>query len=272
MIPNLKEARQSRKIRSTRSTSALLHHIDTVLRKLPAPIVHNKRLGEILFALMAQHPDWRMRYRKPDNLDIITCHNYPRKSLLEKSLDYLGIQGYTVLQESFGGTWRNTLKLKCTLNYLEAHPSGPEYILFCDADDTIIKGDPNVVLEMFRRKKCRLLFMSSSFTGGYACMPQVKQWADGIRPGRYLNSGVYIGQRNFLITVLKSASEYITDNDITAEESRQLGHGVDDRRLCERVPEYPKGCQDQDILRYIHPEFYPEMMIDYDNELAFRNQ
>jgi hypothetical protein len=63
----------------------------------------------------------------------------------------------------------------------------------------------------------------------------------------------------------------ITDNDITEEKYRQLGYGVYNMELCERLPEFPKGCQDQDILRYIHPQFYPDMKIDYDNELAFRN-
>jgi hypothetical protein len=245
--------------------------IESVFHKIPAPIIHNKRLGEILYGLMAQVPKLRHRYRKPENLDIITCHNYSSKSLLEKSLDYLGIEGYTVLRESFEGPWRNTLKPKWLLNYLERYPCGPDNVLFCDADDAIVVGDAYRVLEVFERKRCKLLFMSTSFEGGYACMPEIKRWADQIHPGRYLNSGVYIGRRDYLVTVLRAANAYITANDITAEESRSLGHGVFDTKLCKRLPDYPRGSQDQDILRYIHPQFYPDMQIDYDNELAFRN-
>lgn len=256
---------------STAVDDAKMHRIESVLKLLPAPIIHNKRLGEILYGFMAQLPGWRDRFRKPDNLDIITCHDYAGKSLLEKSLDYLGIDGCTVLREPYTGPWRNTFKLKWVLDYLEQSPQGSEYVLFCDADDTILKDDPLTVLNVFRKKQCELLFMSTSFMGGYACMPEVKRWTDQIRIGRYLNSGVYIGKRSFLIKVLREAGKYITENDICAEQSRLLGHGVFSRKLCEYLPEYPKGSQDQDILRYLHPEFYPEMQIDYDNEMAFRN-
>jgi hypothetical protein len=245
--------------------------IESVFKKLPAPIIHNKRLGEILYGLMTRVPGMRGRHCKPDHLDIITCHDYPAPSLLEKSLDYLGIEGYTILRESFDGPWRNTFKLKWLLNHLERYPCGPANVLFCDADDAIVVGDCMNIMEVFERKRCKLLFMSTSFMGGYACMPEIKRWTDQIRPGRYLNSGVYIGRRDFLMTVLRAANQYVTENDITAEESRILGHGVFNTELCDRLPEYPKGSQDQDILRYIHPQFFPDMQIDYDNELAFRN-
>jgi hypothetical protein len=245
--------------------------IESVFKKLPAPIIHNKRLGEILYGLMTQVPGMQGCYCRPDNLDIITCHDYPATSLLEKSLNYLGIEGYTLLKEPFDGPWRNTFKLKWLLNHLERYPHGPPNVLFCDADDAILVGDSFKILEVFERKRCKLLCMSTSFIGGYACMPEIKRWTDLIRPGRYLNSGVYIGRRDFLVTVLRAADQYITGDDITAEESRSLGHGIFDTKLCERLPDYPKGSQDQDILRYIHPQFFPDMQIDYDNELAFRN-
>jgi hypothetical protein len=245
--------------------------IESVFTKLPAPIIHNKRLGEILFGLMTHVPGLKGRYRKPDALDIITCHDYPAKSLLEKSLDYQGIKGYRLLREPFDGPWRNTFKLKWLLHYLEKHPTGPKNVLFCDADDVVVVGDTFDILDIFQQKNCGLLFMSTSFMGGYACMPDIKKWTDQIRPGRYLNSGVYIGRRDFLVSVLRAANAYITDKDITAEESKSLGHGVFNTALCQRLPDYPRGSQDQDILRYIHPQFYPDMKIDYDNELAFRN-
>jgi hypothetical protein len=245
--------------------------IASLIDQFPAPIIHNKRLGEILFAMMSEIPSPGRRHRRPACLDIVTCHNYPAKSLFEKSLEHLGIEDCIVLKRTLDGPWRNTFKLRWMLDHLAAHPSGPEYVLFCDADDTILKDDPAVALDLFLRRECELLFMSTSFTGGYACMPEVKRWADHIRPGRYLNSGVYIGRRAFISDVLKRAAAYITDDDITAENSKRLGHGVLSTRLCDELAEYPRGSQDQDILRYLHPEFYPDMQIDYDNRLAFRN-
>ena len=132
--------------------------IESVFKKLPAPIIHNKRLGEIVYGLMIQVPGLRCRHRKAENLDIITCHDYPATSLLEKSLDYLGIEGYTVLREPFDGPWRNTFKLKWLLDYLERYPHGPPNVLFCDADDAIVVGDPTKILEVFERSRCKLLF------------------------------------------------------------------------------------------------------------------
>ncbi len=258
-------------IASHQSSSDRPNDIESMFNNLPAPIIHNKRLGEILHRLMQEVPGMHGRHRKPESLEIITCHDYPSKSLLEKSLDYLGIDGYRILTEPFEGPWRNTYKLKWLLHHLQRHPGGPDKVLFCDADDAVVVGDISRSLEVFERKKCQLLFMSTSFAGGYACMPEVKQWADGIRPGRYLNSGVYIGRKEFIVEVLSAAADYFTDQDITAEESKRLGHGVFNTALCQRLPDYPRGSQDQDILRYLHPRFYPDMQIDYDNELAFRN-
>ena len=78
----------------------------------------------------------------PDTLEIITCHNYNKKSLFEKSLDYAGIENYTVLHQKLDQPWRNTLKLKWVLHHLESNPNGPENVLFCDADDCILIDDP----------------------------------------------------------------------------------------------------------------------------------
>lgn len=263
--------RETHHAQSNNSADLNADKIESVLGKLSAPIIHNKRLGEILYASMRKMPHLRGPYHKPDQMEIITAHNYPEISLFEKSLEYVGIDRYTVLQKYLNKPWRNTLKLKWVLNYLESTPAGPEYVLFCDADDCILVGDPSETLKVLKQKQCQLLFMSTSFMGGYACMPEVKQWADRIHFGRYLNSGVYVGKRRFLIDVLREANRYITDDDITEEEYVQLGRGVYNKNLCERLPAYPKGSQDQDILRYIHPLFFPDMQIDTGNALAFRN-
>ena len=258
-------------LQSTQSLDSTFHKFEAVFRKFPAPLIHNKRLGEILFTMMIQMPGMKKKYTRPAQLEIVTAHNYAEMSLFEKSLAYLGIDDFTVLQEHVDGPWRNTLKLKWVKKYLESNRHGPDLVLFCDADDTVLIDDPKKILYTFRRKKCKLLFMSTSFAGGYACMPDVKQWTDRLFPGRYLNSGVYVGERQFLLNVLIEAHKYMTDHDITAEQSRLLGHGVFNTALCRKLPDFPKGSQDQDILRFIHPRFYPDMQIDSNNELAFRN-
>ena len=34
---------------------------------------------------------------------------------------------------------------------------------------------------------------------------------------------------------------------------------------------YPQGSQDQDIFRFLEPEFYPKLKVDCQNLMAYRN-
>ena len=86
--------------------------------------------------------------------------------------------------------------------------------------------------------------------------------------GWYINSGVFAARPLFLREVLEAAMTYITENDLTGKvygELRRQGS------LCERLPDFPKGCgSDQAIFRFLHPQFYPRMKIDYHGRLALR--
>ena len=48
---------------------------------------------------------------------------------------------------------------------------------------------------------------------------------------------------------------------------------MDDYRdyLAREPKDYPKGSQDQDIIRYLEPKFYPQLRVDYQNQMAFRS-
>ena len=61
---------------------------------------------------------------------------------------------------------------------------------------------------------------------------------------------------------------FVTDRDLSLEEYRIFrAQG----KLGDVLPEFPKGIGcDQVILRYLHPEFYPRMQIDYLSKLATR--
>jgi len=44
------------------------------------------------------------------------------------------------------------------------------------------------------------------------------------------------------------------------------------REYLKSQPEdYPKGSQDQDIFRYLEPDFYPRLRVDYDNQMVYRS-
>ncbi len=61
---------------------------------------------------------------------------------------------------------------------------------------------------------------------------------------------------------------YVTETDLPGSEYKRL---KDSGTVGEHLPEFPKGCGcDQTILRYLHPQFYPRMKIDYQGRLALR--
>ncbi len=74
---------------------------------------------------------------------------------------------------------------------------------FCEDYDEVLYFDfdiiPNTTKNIFESFDCEALFMSTHSTDGYNCMPKVEQWVKTINvPGRYLNSGVYIGKTSFI--------------------------------------------------------------------------
>ena len=106
--------------------------------------------------------------------------------------------------------------------------------------------------------------MSTHSTDGYSCMSDVKQWVDTInKPGRYLNSGVYIGKTSFIKEMIEEAMKYAVPPGVIMGEYHSW--------LETNPKDYPKGSQDQDIFRYIEPKFYPRVKVDYDNNMAFRS-
>ena len=123
----------------------------------------------------------------------------------------------------------------------------------------------NGVIDIFHSFECDALFMSTHSMDGYNCMPEVKKWADRISGGRmrYLNSGVYIGKTSFIKKVFDEAIKYAIPHGVTMDGYREY--------LKSEPRDYPKGSQDQDIFRYLEPDFYPRLRVDYDNLMVYRS-
>ena len=236
------------------------------------PIIHRTKWANSFFLTMKSNPLMEGVFKCPDNLTIATINTYGEKSLFEKSLDYLGV-GHVVLQEPFKGTWMMMLKLKFILNYLKSGSCKTDYFLYCDARDAILRDDPQEVVDIFESTGCDLLFGSTMYRGGFMCMPEVREWIKTVarKKGRYLNAGVFIGKPDFIQEVFEEAYKYDSKKSLTVEQYTKLGRGIRNTRLCKELPEYPKGSTDQDILRFLHPKFYPKMDIDYRNQISYRN-
>ncbi len=210
----------------------------------------------------------------PPEMRIILIYNYDKMPVAEKSLKYLGITNYTVLKPQIDGPWRQSVKLVTLKKFLESKKHEFKYILYLDSADAVLRADPKSVLTYFQAQNCELLFSRTAFDAGYECMEAVRTWAMDVAETYgclipHLNSGVYIGTVDFLDKVLESALAYVTDNDLTsAGLSKLMRRGLP----CGELPNFPNGIgDDQIILRYLYPRFYPRMKIDYPGRLSLRS-
>ena len=193
------------------------------------------------------------RFRCPPELEIILSHNYRNKPILEKNLQYLGIEEYTVLGRDLD-LWDHRQTVLMMLEHLQQHSSKP-YILYLDAADILICDDPSKLLERFKREfSCKVLFNAEKKSYPWIASVKTKQSEEENRrirmiedferghypaPFVYLNSGAFIGERKFLIEVLK--------------------------KCLECVPLFEtKDCiySNQILYREVHRLFYPKVMID----------
>ncbi len=242
------------------------------------PIVHDRHHVKRLFESMKANNTHKNFFTKPNNLTILTCRNkgsmedriiphlkgYEDVSILESSLDYLGIKSPVVLRDD-RLPWRNTFKFEMILNYLQSGKCNTEYFMYCDAIDVIFVDNPQKVIDIFESFNCEALFMSTNATDGYGCMPETKKIIDKINGGnnRYLNSGVYIGKTKFIEKIIKEAMKYALPHGVTMDKYHDY--------LKLNPPNYPQGSQDQDIFRFIEPKFYPKLKVDYQNLMAYRS-
>ncbi len=240
---------------------------------ITCPIIHHDPLALKYMAEIEHTGELKGAFNPHPDLTIVTAHNYTEPSLLERNLSHLGLRECCdVIQLPESTTWLNTFKIELILDYLRAGRCNTELMIWCDAADVVLRQGPEEIVRVFRDYDCDLLIMSTRNLGGYFCMPDVKAWADGIYYGRYLNAGVYIGRPDFIMEVLTEATQYVVENPLTRAEYRTLGRGSRDNRLCERLPDFPRGVScDQIIMRYIQPRFHPRLKVDHTNRLAWRN-
>ncbi|MBP1709408.1 MAG: hypothetical protein H6Q46_392 [Deltaproteobacteria bacterium] len=213
------------------------------------------------------------KLRCPPELTILLTHNYDYLTKMELCLRYVGIDNYIVLRPQVKGPWRHTIKLEMIYNYLKSGTCKTDYILYCDSDDAILRDDPGKAIRYLEEENCDLLISSTKFTGrGYQYLPKAKEWADNIAkeqgyPGRYLNFGVFVGQKDFLLEVLEIALAYSQDY---YNQAKHVPFDDFDGPS-EWHSAFPEGCSiDQIILRYLYPRFYPRMKIDYTQRLALK--
>jgi len=238
-------------------------------------IIHRRKLTEnppgLVLPLICGHVKGKLSC--PPELTILLVHNYESEPIMEQSLRYVGIENFTVVRPPINGPWIHTVKVSAILNYLKSGACKTEYLLYCDSNDAVLRDDPRKAIRCLEEENCELLFSKTRSKRVYKYLSHAKAWTDQVAkeygaPGWYINAGVYVARTFFLREVLETAMAYVTETDLPGSEYKRL---KDNGTVGEHLPEFPKGCGcDQTILRYLHPQLYPRMKIDYQGRLALR--
>jgi hypothetical protein len=230
--------------------------------RTPAPIIHDSQLAYNLQLWMEHDGSLKNAFTKPDELAIFTAHNYDKKSLFERNLEFLGITDFDVIHIDLK-PWNHTKRLAYFLNYL-INDCRNDIVLYCDSDDVVIRDNPSKILDIFKSFNTDLLYNSTSYMHGYKCMPDTFKWANLIHPKRYLNGGAFIGKRELLIDVLTHCCKYVAENPPSTKYFYN-----NELEFINKFP-YGIGC-DQPLLRFLEPQYYPKLLIDSKNLLFYRN-
>lgn len=217
----------------------------------------------------------RGRFAKPAELTILLVHNHAERTLMEQSLEYLGVVDATVLRVSPNLPWRHTARITRTLEYLKSGACRTEYILATDCDDALLRDDPAKAIALLNEADCDMLISSTAYAR-YRNMPEVKERMVALAPAEmrrarkpriHLNAGVFVARTKFLTEYMSEAAQYVTANDLPSDALADMS----DAQVLSRMPDFPRGIgSDQTIMRYLFPRFYPRMKIDYRSRLAFR--
>jgi len=273
----------------------LWYNIRHTMKKHNYLTIHSIPEGEKAFFEMKESGKMYQKFKTPSKkLTILTAHEYDqfnkpggkryklkqyhdKKLLLEQNADFLGINIINICKElpftqTVDGKWRHVLKPLWIYELIRDKKINTEYVMFCDAPDVVFLDNPEKSIDILKEYNAKLLFNCTRFRGGYACMEDKLKWSESIwGPNCYLNSGLYIGETEFLYKLLQETVKYFTPDAISKVENLQLGEGLPGNdAYCKRLPNFPLGADCQIIYRYLHDKFYPDMQLDYNNKLTMK--
>jgi hypothetical protein len=200
-----------------------------------------------------------------DELTIVLINTWGRPTLMERCLAHLGIRDHVVLGAGIT-TWDWALKATLLRDYLRTGMSRrTEYVMYLDAGDILLFTDPCVLVERFTARDAELVFMGESvaYPWGYPALEE-KERVIAARENclpffRFLNSGAFIGKRDYLWSVLED-----TDLSDDAYYRQKFEWDSPSQREDGRV-----FC-DQLMWRNTYCARYPEIKLDYNADMFIR--
>ncbi len=186
------------------------------------------------------------KYKVNKLLSIITWNNLS-EGICELSLKKNNIP-FSVLGSNIEN-WCNLMKFDLTVEFLKSVDT--PYCIGLDSHDVIFYGDPNLCLERFLDKRCDIVFNSEiNFYPNYNnfYFQECKNFEFQVSNSKfcYLNSGAWIGKREFALNIFQECSTI------------KLWNMFD----CKNYPKIT-NC-DQSVVHGVYKKYYPRIKIDTD--------
>jgi|TARA_B100000085_G_C18501403_1_gene495641 hypothetical protein len=263
------------------------------------PIVHAGEHARDIMDWMIETGHNKNKFKKSDKITYFTAHNYVddelgtaesklhrynqlyemedgrKVTIFERCLEHIGLGSPVVLSKPVCGhhvkdeeliekygMYSHLMREEWVLEYLENNKT-TELTMWCDSGDVIFQDDPQKIIDIFYEYDCDMLFMGTTFhkgnKGGFH-----GEWGEEAMKhpdnqfGYFLNCGVMIGKTEFVIEIVKEALKLRDDKRFTQHPPN--------------APEHKRMADDQEIMRYLHPKYYPRIKVDNkDNrKLAWR--
>ena len=178
----------------------------------------------------------------------------------EQSLKHLGVP-YVVLGQDIGSKWKNKMKIQLTLDYLPKIKT--KYILAADSSDVLFLDSPEIVKNIYiKYYENKMVFNSELFEFRKPFSPiwgkEADRWVDfehsiSNEPLRHLNSGLWIGEKMIVKSILKKCSSINIHNLVKTNE-------LNEESL----------MSDQVIYKHVFLSEFPQMTLDYNCKM-FQN-
>lgn len=186
-----------------------------------------------------------------DSILIVTWNNF-ESSILEECLKKRKIP-FCVLGKDIL-IWNNLQKFILTLGAIKE--SKCEYVIGLDSHDVLVLGDFDKVLKKFLSKKCEILFNCEKkfypdFNNNY--FVENKNFQQKVSKGifKYLNSGCWMGKREFCINFFEECSKIRLWEMLDCTDKLKL-----------------YNC-DQSVVHGMFKKYYPKIQLDYNCDIFF---
>jgi hypothetical protein len=249
-------------LRFRREAGSVLVHDRVLKHRFPADLALRVLCGPA-----------RGRHPMPADLTIVVSHDYGEESLMERSVRYVTGSPCALAPIPRSDRWRFTEKVTALQRFLQT-AKATEFVLFADANDCVLRDDPRRAVSLLLASDARLLFSGTHSAHLYRHMPEVEAWARSVAPadapgGRFLNSGVFVGDWFFVRAFVDAAAEYVVSQD--APDAPRPTVRNEKNGTIQATDRFPYGIEnDQTLYRYLQPRFHPEVKVDYRGLLAAR--